>query len=95
MLGEGYGLGHDLREIREGFGGFGLDASGGDGFEDAANGPGEIAGGDIVAFDFVAKGDAGLLLGEQDGFFLGVGIAEARMGWMAEIGAAAAVGKGE
>jgi len=93
VLGERDCLRHYLREVGEGFGGFGLEATGGDGFKDAADGPGEIGGGDVVALDFVAKVDADLHFGELSGFFASVGKAEVRMGGMAEIVAAAAVGK--
>src|SRR5579863_5847053 len=79
VLGERDRLRHDLREIGEGAGGFGLEAAGGDGFKDAADGPGEVGSGDVVAFDFVAKAGAGLLFGELGGFLACVGIAEVRM----------------
>ena len=68
-----------MAEIGEGGGGFGFDVALGYGGEEAGQGFGDIAGGDVVAGEEPSDVLAGLFAGEDLGFFFGVEEAEIRM----------------
>ena len=64
VLGDLDGLNQGLAEVGEGGGGFGLEVTFGDGGEDAGQGGGEIAGGEITAGEERGYVTADLLGGE-------------------------------
>jgi len=95
VLGELDGLVQGLAEIGEGGGGSGFDVAFGDGREDAGQGRGEIAGGEITAGEERGYVAADLLGGEGLRFPLGVEAAEARVAREPRSTAATTIGKGE
>jgi hypothetical protein len=84
-----------LAEVGEGGGGFGFDVALGYGGEEASEGGGDVAGGDVVAGEEAGDVLAGLFAGEGLGFFFGVEDAEIGMAGAARSAALAAVGEGE
>jgi len=95
VLGEFESLHEGLAEVGESGGGFGFDVALGYGGEEAGEGFGYVAGGDVVAGEEAGDVLAGLFSGEELGFFFGVEEAEIRMALAARHAALAAVGESE
>src|SRR6266851_1660562 len=95
LLGKMDGLGESLGEIGEGAGGAGLNVATDDSGQEAAEGGGEIAGGEVLAGEEIGQFAGEFIGGAGLGVFAGV--IGAAVGLMGGAGSAAlaAVGKGE
>lgn len=89
------GIDHGLAEVGEGGGGFGFDVALGHGGEEASQGFGDVAGGDVVAGEEVGDVFAGLFAGEDLGFFFCVEETEIRMASAAREAALTAISESE
>jgi hypothetical protein len=95
VLGEADGLEEGLGEIGEGAGGAGLDVTAGYAGDEAAEGSGEIAGGEVFAGKEIGEVVGELTGGASLGVFAGVVGAEMGMAGGAGSAALAAIGEGE
>ena len=78
-LGDAEGLQESLREVGDGAGGSGLYFAADDGGDEAAEGGGEVVGGEVIAGEKVVHVIAEFFCGADAGFFFGVVGAEAGM----------------